>query len=198
MVRSTSIVKNESKNYEKILSSSALVTPTSYPESGLSQCKTARSDTRTPLRSARRSTHCRQASSQQAPQQWRQFQFAVDALETVDRRSGNCAAARERSRSGSDRGFSALRRRTHIGWGAAGIHRKEGVQQERQEMTRRQGISTKEKRNSQAPPTFECYCQFYGESNLPFCACFFSFLSEFCGAGLISLNQWWDGSGCRP
>ncbi len=52
--------------------------------------------------------------------------------------------------------------------------------------------------NSQAPPTFECYCQFYGESNLPFCACFFSFLSEFCGAGLISLNQWWDGSGCRP
>ncbi len=28
-------------------------------------------------------------------------------------------------------------------------------------------------RNSQAPPTFECYCQFYGESNLPFCACFF-------------------------
>ncbi len=31
-------------------------------------------------------------------------------------------------------------------------------------------------RNSQAPPTFECYCQFYGESNLPFCACFFSFL----------------------
>ncbi len=27
--------------------------------------------------------------------------------------------------------------------------------------------------NSQAPPTFECYCQFYGESNLPFCACFF-------------------------
>ncbi len=53
-------------------------------------------------------------------------------------------------------------------------------------------------RNSQAPPTFECYCQFYGESNLPFCACFFSFLSEFCGAGLISLNQWWDGSGCRP
>ncbi len=32
------------------------------------------------------------------------------------------------------------------------------------------------KRNSQAPPTFECYCQFYGESNLPFCACFFSFL----------------------
>ncbi len=54
------------------------------------------------------------------------------------------------------------------------------------------------KRNSQAPPTFECYCQFYGESNLPFCACFFSFLSEFCGAGLISLNQWWDGSGCRP
>ncbi len=30
--------------------------------------------------------------------------------------------------------------------------------------------------NSQAPPTFECYCQFYGESNLPFCACFFFFL----------------------
>ena len=37
-------------------------------------------------------------------------------------------------------------------------------------------MSDEDKSNSQAPPTFECYCQFYGESNLPFCACFFSFL----------------------